>query len=50
MDDFGNFFILYSLNLIESRSTDYQCNFTDSNSQKEVTVNQSNFIDSISEN
>ena len=31
--------ILYSLNMNQSKSTDYQWNFTDSNSLKRVTVN-----------
>ena len=39
----------YSLNLNQSISTDYQWNLTDFNSWKEVTVNQSNFIDYFSE-
>ena len=38
------------LNLNQSKSTDYQWNLTDSNSWKEVTVNQSNFTDYFSEN
>ena len=40
----------YSLNFIQSKSTDYQWNLTDSNSWKEFTVNQSNFTDYFSEN
>ena len=38
-------FLSASLNLNQSKSTDYQWNLTDSNSWKEVTVNQSNFTD-----
>ena len=36
--------------MIQSKSTDYQWNLTDSNSWKEVTVNQSNFTNYFSEN
>ena len=42
--------ISYSLNLNQSKTTDYQWNLTDSNSWKEVTVNQSNFTDYFSKN
>ena len=42
--------LFYSLNLNQSKSTDYQWNLTDSNSLKEVTVNQSNSTDYFSEN
>ena len=42
--------IFYSVNLNLTKSTDYQSNLTDSNSPKEVTVNQSNFTNSIPEN
>ena len=34
---------VFSLNLNQTKSTDYQWNLTDSNSLKEVTANQSNF-------
>ena len=44
------FFSVYSLHLNQSKSTDYQWNLTDSNSLKEVTVNQSNFTDYFNEN
>ena len=43
-------FFSYSLNLNESKSTDYQWNLTDSNTLKEVTVYQSNSTDYFSEN
>ena len=39
---------IYSLNLDQSKSTDYQWNLTDLNSLKEVTTNQSNFTDYFS--
>ena len=39
-----------SLNMNQWKSTDYQWNLTDSNSWKEVTVNQSNSTDYFSEN
>ena len=40
----------YSLNLNQSKSTDYHWDLTDSNSWKEVTVHQSNFADYFSKN
>ena len=45
-----NYMTYYSLNSNQSKSTDYQWNLTNSNSWKEVTVNQSNFTDYLSEN
>ena len=45
------FFIIYSLNLNQLKSTDYQWDLTNQNSQIEVTdVNQSNFTDYMNEN
>ena len=41
---------LFSLNLKQSKSTDYQWKLTDSNSYKEVKVNQPNFTDLTAEN
>ena len=41
---------MYSLNMNQSKSTDYQWNLTDSNSLKEVTVNQSSSTDFFSKN
>ena len=45
-----NFHPQYSLNLNQSKSTDYQWNLTDLNSWKEVSVNQSNSTDYFREN
>ena len=41
---------LYSLNLNQSKYTDYQWNLTDTNHQKKVIVNQSNLTDYFSGN